>query len=76
MAATHYSCGDAVISILETGKNFTNKIITNTVKMALKYFKTKLCDAICIKVVSNKKWYILFIYRPPKQSNELFFQEN
>ena len=42
----------------------------------LRHFETKVSETICIEVtLSKKKWCILFAYRPPKQSKDLFFQE-
>ena len=38
---------------------------------------TKLSETICLELtVSNKKWFKLFVYRPPQENNKhLFFNE-
>ena len=42
----------------------------------MKDLETKISETICIELtISKKKWCIIFGYKPPKQSNELFFQE-
>ena len=39
--------------------------------------ETKLSETICLELtVSNKKWFILFAYRPPQENNKyVFFKE-
>ena len=43
----------------------------------LEDLETKLSETICLELtVSNKKWFILFVYRPPQENNEHeFFNE-
>ena len=43
----------------------------------LENLETKISETICLEVtVSNKKWFILFAYRPPQENNKyLFFNE-
>ena len=39
----------------------------------LENLETKLSETICLELtVSNKKWFILFAYRPPQENNEFF----
>ena len=40
-------------------------------------FETKLSETICLELtISNKKWFILFAYRPPQENNKfVFFNE-
>ena len=43
----------------------------------LENLETKLSETICLELtVSNKKWFILFAYRPPQENNKyVFFNE-
>ena len=43
----------------------------------LENLETKISETICLEVtVSNKKWFILFAYRPPQENNKyVFFNE-
>ena len=42
----------------------------------VKDLEIKLSETICIELtITNKKWCILFAYKPPKQNNVSFFQE-
>ena len=42
----------------------------------LSEFETKTAETICIELtISNKKWCILFCYRPPKFNKNAFFEE-
>ena len=43
----------------------------------LENLETKLSETICLELtVSNKKWFILFGYRPPQENNKyVFFNE-
>ena len=38
----------------------------------LENLETKISETICLELtVSNKKWFILFAYRPPQENNKL-----
>ena len=40
----------------------------------LENLETKISEAICLELtVSNKKWFILFAYRPPQENNKYVF---
>ena len=40
----------------------------------LENLETKLSETICLELtVSNKKWFILFAYRPPQENNKYVF---
>ena len=43
----------------------------------LENLETKISETICLELtVSNKKWFILFAYRPPQENNKYtFFNE-
>ena len=43
----------------------------------LENLETKISETICLELtVSNKKWFILFVYRPPQENNKYtFFNE-
>ena len=42
----------------------------------LEDFETKSTETICIELlISEKKWCIIFTYRPPKYDKKVFFQE-
>ena len=47
------------------------------IKKRLEGLETKLSETICLKLtVSNKKWFILFVYSPPQENNKyVFFNE-
>ena len=44
----------------------------------LENLETNLSEKICLELtVSNKKWFILFTYRPPQENNKyVFFNES
>ena len=40
----------------------------------LENLETKLSETICLELtVSNKKWFILFAYRPPQENSKPVF---
>ena len=43
----------------------------------LENLETKISETICLELtVSNKKWFVLFAYRPPQENNKyMFFNE-
>ena len=42
----------------------------------LEIFEIKTAEKICIELIfSQRKWCILFIYKPPKITKSLFFEE-
>ena len=48
----------------------------NLIVKRLKDFESSLIESICMELtVSNKKWFLLFAYRPPRYDRKLFFDE-
>ena len=47
------------------------------IKRRLPKFETKVSETICVElIISKKKWYMLFAYRPPQNNNfKTFFEE-
>ena len=44
------------------------------IKKRLENLETKLSETICLKLtVSNKKWFILFVYSSPQENNKYVF---
>ena len=49
-------------------------IIEGLITKRLGKLETKLSETICLELtVSDKKWFILFAYRPPQENKHVFF---
>ena len=48
--------------------------IRDLITKRLENLQTKLSETICLELtLSNKKWFILFAYRPPQDNNKYVF---